>query len=178
MMQPVCAERRRLRLENLASSYGQPNISQVLLSILSLHPATSLQEFPRNQFPTGSPLSPSPSLRDLRDRSSAARFRLLGEEIDGHPASDLADAANQLGALGCRDDAAGGQQIEKMGTLQAVIVSGEERKAPILFRGALFIGVEQLAGLLLMQLKEFSCDDWIGILKVVGRELLLFEEPY
>src|SRR5579863_3655595 len=65
-----------------------------------------------------------------------------------------------------------------MRTLQAMIVTGEDRKAPVFLRGALLVGSEQLAGLLFMQLEKFSRDGSVGVLKIVGGKLLLFEEPY
>src|SRR5258708_36161539 len=115
-MPPACAERRRLRREHLGSSCEWPNISQVLLSVLSLRPQTCPPGFLRSQFQIGNPLSLSPSrlpsLRYLRNGCRAARFRLLRKEIDGHPASNLADATNQLGSFGGGDDAARVQQIE------------------------------------------------------------------
>jgi hypothetical protein len=55
----------------------------------------------------------------------------LSITVDGDTASDLADAANQLCSFSGGDDAAGIEQIEKVGTLQTMIVSREERKALI-----------------------------------------------
>src|SRR5579863_4727388 len=111
-MPPASVERHRLQQENPALSYGQSNIFQVLLSILSSRRVAFPPGFPRNQFRTGSQLSPSSSSRDLRDGCRASRFRLLSEEVNCDAAGNLADAANQLGAFGSGDDAAGVQQIE------------------------------------------------------------------
>src|SRR5580704_10550379 len=61
--------------------------------------------------------------------------------------------ASQQGALGGGNDAARVQQIEKVRALQAVIVSRQQGKAPVLLAGALLVSPKQLAGLLLMQLK-------------------------
>ena len=102
---------------------GASNISQVLLSVLLWRPATSPPGFLRIQFQIESPLSPSS--RDPRNRRLTARFRLLREKIDGHPAGDLADAANQLGALGGGDDPAGVKQVEEVGTLQTMVIGRE-----------------------------------------------------
>ena len=79
----------------------------------------------------------SPFIFTVRPRRWPRRcgFRLLGEEIDGDPAGNLADATNQLGAFGGGDDAAGVEQVKKVGTFQAMIVGGEQRKAPVLLPG-------------------------------------------
>src|ERR1700739_1221441 len=124
MTQLACAARRRLRWESLGSSCGRPYISQVLLAVLSSRRVTCPPGFLRNQFQTGSRLSQSS--RDLCDCRRAARFRLLSQEIDRDAASDLTDAANQLGALGCRDDAAGVEPIDQGGKLQTGVGAGGE----------------------------------------------------
>src|SRR5216683_7097533 len=59
-----------------------------------------------------------------------------------------------------------------------MIVSGEERKAPVILSGVLLIGAEQLASLLLMQFKEFTSDGGIGKFKIISGKLLFFQKPY
>src|SRR5216683_702967 len=59
-----------------------------------------------------------------------------------------------------------------------MIVSGQERKAPVFLGGVLLIGTEQLAGFLLVQLKEFTSDGRIGKFKIISGKLLFFQKPY
>src|SRR5258708_10701121 len=64
-----------------------------------------------------------------------------------------------------------------MRALQAVIVCGEQGKSGVSVDTLPCVALDQLPGLLFMQLKELPSDHGIGIFKIIGGKFLFLQEP-
>src|SRR6266851_1365247 len=101
-------------------------------------------------------------------------FKIVG----GSAASHCPNPRHKRGTFGCGDDSPGVQEIEQVRALKAVVVSREQGVADSLLPFRLSPAVEELLGLLLMQVKFSANGLGIAATETILRELLLLCQTY